>query len=315
MQADAEAGRPFSDIVVEFNRNYRPETPLKVLAGQHRSRAILDATRANQQKDRPHGLRIYLDISRDQRAEISLISNTNIAIAKALIDRFGEQQLGSESRTWCQSVGLLSTEQDFADRISGTERLTVQIMRAFVVNYFRGRAFNGRIMSDVDNSLHESVYIPPAGALEPDPKYKEPLDQEPNLWEDQALREAGQQFANLNQAQTQACSNAEDKDLRQVGFRYKVLTPTVAAAWDYVAGVLQRDAERLCNHYTLYSNYDRNRSEGPLNAKTMSRTRHLTFDPPTYRGLGTRQNTSEAQRLVEVFLLQSKSDLRGSITQ
>jgi hypothetical protein len=47
----------------------------------------------------------------------------------------------------------------------------------------------------------------------------------------------------------------------------------------------------------------------------MSRTRHLTFDPPTYRGLGTRQNTSEAQRLIEVFLLQSKSDLRGSITQ
>ena len=102
MQQDAETGRPFSNIIIEYNIDYRTDQPLKIIGGQHRARAIRDSVRAQKELARLHGIRVYIGISREQRAEISLTSNTNIAIAKALIDCFGEQQmdqsLGSGAR-------------------------------------------------------------------------------------------------------------------------------------------------------------------------------------------------------------------------
>ena len=40
MKEDAAKGRQFSDIVIEYNKEYREEKPLKILGGQHRAKAI-----------------------------------------------------------------------------------------------------------------------------------------------------------------------------------------------------------------------------------------------------------------------------------
>ena len=45
----------------------------------------------------------------------------------------------------------------------------------------------------------------------------------------------------------------------------------------------------------------------------MAITRHELHDPPTYRGPGARQTSAEAQRLVEVFLLQSSEEMTGTL--
>ena len=312
MQKDAEAGRPFSDIIVEFNTDYRDAEPLKVLGGQHRGQAIKDAVSAGKETGRLHGLRVFLGLTKEQRAEISLTSNTNIAIAKALIDRFQEQQMGPESRGWAQEARLLEAGQDFADRVSGQERFTVQMLRALVINYIRGLGLG----TAVEGRANPEVYLPKTGALDPDPAYKAALDVEPTIWEMDAFKEAGRQFAALNERQIETCSAATGihQDLRKVESRYKTLTPTMAAAWAFVAGALQADGAGLGRHYQLPKSHDPAVSPDPLNAKQMSVTRHEIQDPPTYRGLGTRQTSAEAQRLVEVFLLQSSEDMTGSLT-
>ncbi len=40
MENDAKNGRSFEDLVVEYDKSYRPDQPLKVYGGQHRIRAI-----------------------------------------------------------------------------------------------------------------------------------------------------------------------------------------------------------------------------------------------------------------------------------
>lgn len=312
MEEDAERGRPFSDIVIEFNKDYRIEQPLKILAGQHRAKAICDAVESGRESDRLHGIRVYFALQKEQRAEISLISNTNIAIAKPLIDRFGEQHIGPQSREWSQSVGLLQRGQDFADRVTGTDRFTVQLIRALVVNYYRGINFNG----DIDESLHTEVYIPKTGTLAPDSEYLGTLNMHADVWTTPAFREIGRQLAELAALQSETCGTAPEanKELRKIAYRYKVFTPTIVAAWAYVAGLLQRDQNRLDRHYALPRRYDTTKSVDPLNAKQMSISKHQNFDEATYRGLGTRQSPKDAQRLVELFVIQSTDRYAGTIT-
>lgn len=312
MQEDAQKGRPFSDIIVEFNQDYAPEQSLKILAGQHRSRAITDAVQAEAKLERLHGIKVYFSLNRDQRQEISLISNTNIAISKQLIDRFGEQYIGPESRKWCQQVGLLEQGKDFADRIAGTERFTVQILRTLIINFYSGKSFAG----DIDEALHGDARIPRAGERDPDPEYKKLL-KEFSPWDDSAIAEMGRRFAELNDAQVQACMNAPDthRKLRRVAYRYKVFTPTIAAAWAYVSGLLQDDPQRLANHYSLPSKYNRTASPDPLNAIQMSRTKHENADEVTYRGMATRQSAKDIERTVGLFVLQSRPDLAGTVTK
>lgn len=313
MQEDAERGRPFSDIIVEFNEDYVPDQPLKIIAGQHRARAIQDAIQANKEVERLHGTKVYFSLTKEQRGEISLMSNTNIAIAKQLVDRFGELYIGPESRQWCQEVGLLESGKDFADRLAGAERFTVQILRALAINFFHGKSFEG----DIDETLHEGVYIPHSGSLLPDPEYKKILEENRAIWRDPAIAEMGRMFALLNTSQVEACSTASDdhRELRRIGFKYKTFTPAIATAWAYVSGLLQSEPQRLGRHYSLPNMYDKTKSPDPLNAKEMSTTRHETVDEQTYRGLGTRQSPRDAQRIVELFLLQSKPDFSGTITR
>ncbi|GAI08417.1 unnamed protein product, partial [marine sediment metagenome] len=154
MQEDAERGRPFSDIIVEFNTSYRSDQPLKVFGGQHRAKAIINAVENEKELNRLHEFKVFFALLKDQRAEISLISNTNIAITKPLLDRFGEvSSIGFRSREWAQSVDLLSSGEDFADRVVGSQRFTVQILRALVVNFYEGKKFDGSVYE----ALHEKV--------------------------------------------------------------------------------------------------------------------------------------------------------------
>ena len=111
MEKDAGAGRSFEDIVLEFDRSYKPTKPLKVYGGQHRIEAISKTEKTS--GGTIHGVRVYFNLSKEQKVEIAMVNNTAIAVPNDLIDRMREQLLGSELRDWCQKVGLLSNGQDF----------------------------------------------------------------------------------------------------------------------------------------------------------------------------------------------------------
>jgi hypothetical protein len=313
MQRDARKGRPFSDIVVEWNTSYRPDRPLKVIGGQHRTWSIRMAIDSDSQADRLHGVKTYLALDGDKRSSLCIVFNRNIPVAKPYLDRLVEHRVvGANSMLWARHVGLLGEDEDFADRVTGTRRLTAQIVWCVVTNYFLGGGFKGK----VDDSLHEAVHIPKTGTGGLDKKYMRVLEEHRGLWSSGEVLEMGRRFAELHRRQADACFKPPDKfrDLRKVQHRYKALTPCLAAAWGYTAGVLQREQKRLKAHYELPGSYDPKASPDPLNALAMSAQKHWS-EKETYRGLGTRQNAKEAQRLVKLFLLQTLPDYRGGISK
>ncbi len=230
-------------------------------------------------------------------------------IPNPLLDRIAEHQLGGASRSWCQKVGLLLPEQDFTDRVAGENRMTVQLMRSFVTNYIKGMEFEG----DLDKDPYLGITIPRTGNFDPDTEYIEALRRHDDIWADEQLQEAGTNFGSLNAAQITACAQATEPELKQVAFRYKALQPTVAAGWAFVAGMLRGKPDRLALLFRIPENADRRTSKDPLNAIAMSKYRHQS-DVPTYRGLGTRQNQGEAQKLAELFRLISDPGFGNHIT-
>ena len=78
MKADAEKEREFNDIIAEYITSYIPSKPLKIWGGQHRSRAIIDAYETKK-VSRYHGFRIYVNLTKEQRTELAMISNTSMA--------------------------------------------------------------------------------------------------------------------------------------------------------------------------------------------------------------------------------------------
>ncbi len=137
MKDDALLRRTFSNLVCEFSRAYDAEHPLKVVGGQHRFNAIQEALERG--VNEWHGLKVYLGLDSDQRIDVQLISNTNIAVSTDLFDRMQETLAGPDLRDWCQDVGLLAAKQDFADKRGRSSPITVRAARTFIVNYFRGR--------------------------------------------------------------------------------------------------------------------------------------------------------------------------------
>jgi len=78
MEDDAFKGRSFEDMVLEYDTSYRSEKPLKVYGGQHRIRAL---SKAVKQKGKVvHGVRVYFNLSREQKVEIATVNNTSIAL-------------------------------------------------------------------------------------------------------------------------------------------------------------------------------------------------------------------------------------------
>ncbi len=290
MLEDAQKGRQFSDLIVEFNQAYEASKPLKVLGGQHRVIAIGDALQDG--IDLPHGFKCYFALTREQRNEIAQISNTNIAIPVDLLDRMQETMLRSGLREWCQSVGLLGKGKDFADRKNQEGLITVRSARSFIVNFFEGKS------TPYDADALYSPYLCRSsigGAV--DDKYTSLLDAKgEELWQDPDLIRAGKAFAEIHKQQITAI---EDNDkLKRFGeFKTKTITPVVTAAFAMVAGSLSSDKKLLTKLFSLSkpANID------PLNAEALSTTKHHT-DSDTYRGVGTRSDKKELGRMAEVFV-------------
>lgn len=277
------------------------KNPLRFGGGQHRSKAIQEAF-IRRKVSRYHGFRVYFCLSKEQRSELALISNTNIAVSNDLFDRQLEETLvGPYLRQWCVKVGLLNQNEDFPDVGSRSEKITTQGARTFIVNFYKGQGKGQQIRSDqVDYNVYEP-YLCRSGVVL-DAEYQALIDEKQEaLWTDEALIQVGRAFANLHDAQYKAIK--ESKYNRR-GFRLKALTPAVIASWSYISGLVQHDRSRLNNHLAIPP-LSRGATD-PLNSLDMSKFKH-DQDPPTYRGLGARSDVKERQRLAQVFLARSRT--------
>lgn len=294
MKEDAKNARAFSNLVCEFTTAFDEDHPLKVIGGQHRFTAIQEAL--DNGVNEHHGVKLYFALDNEQRLDVQLISNTNIAVSTDLFDRMTETLAGPELRQWCQKVGLLGMDEDFADRRARGNPITVRAARTFIVNYYRGaevepKKFDATATTPV--LLKSGVNIEEWEALK---------TEKPTLWEDNNLQLAGKEFALLVEAQRKRFMTPAGKlkpgsaDSAEKAMNYAVLS-----AWAYVAGVLSKNKTRQKRHFALRTVQNKD----PLNAMALAKGRHKT-DQENYRGLGYRTDAKERSRLVELFYLQAE---------
>jgi len=304
MESDALKGREFNDIIVEYNTEYDPGTPLKVWGGQHRIRAI---TTACTKSNRYHGFRIYFDLNKDQRTEVALISNTNIAVSNDTFDRMIEETMfGDVLRKWCQKVGFLGDGDDFPDVGSRSEKITVKKARSLVINFYLGQERGQELKTtELDKKVYEP-YLAETGikagiGITVDLIYSKTMS-EHSILSDEALLTAGKKFLALHNAQYKAVTDPKTSVKNRKSYRNKALIESMLCGWSYVAGLLQSHPERLSNHYRIPKTSGR--IPDPLNAEEMSKYKH-DKDDPTYRGLGTRSAAMDRQRVAQLFLAKS----------
>ncbi|MDD4858889.1 MAG: hypothetical protein PHR56_01590 [Dehalococcoidales bacterium] len=296
MESDAENKREFNDIIAEYITSYSPDKPLKVWGGQHRSKAIMDAYK-NKKVSRYHGFRVYFNLSKEQRAELALVSNTSIAASNDLFDRQLEEAfMGPHLRRWCLKMGLLKKGEDFLDAGSRAEGITVQAARSFIVNYFKGKQAGEQLKPEqLDMNVYEP-YLCQTGIVL-DEEYRKLTEEKGSaLWTDKGLAEAGKAFAKLHATQYTAIKKSP---LDRRNYRMKAFTLSVLSAWAYVAGLLQAHPARLAIHLTVPE-----APKGipdPLNADEMANFKYYQ-DPENLRGLGTRAALKDRQRMAQVFL-------------
>ncbi|MCX7911717.1 MAG: hypothetical protein N2506_01950 [Dehalococcoidales bacterium] len=299
MKLDAENGREFNDIIVEYITSYLPEKPLKVWGGQHRARAIIDAY-FQKKVSRYHGFRVYFCLSKEQRIELAMISNINIGVSNDLFDRqLEETYLGPHLRNWCVSVKLLKPGEDFPDIGTHAERITTQLARSFIVNFFKGKEIGSQLSSvELDRNVYEP-YLCQSG-ISLDPEYLKLVEKMgKDLWTDPGLNVAALAFAQLHKAQYDAIRKS---NMNYRIYRMKAMVPSVLTAWSFVAGLLQSHPERLAVHLTVPE--PPKGAPDPLNAAEMAQFRYYQ-DAETYRGLGTRSIMKDRQRMAQVFLARS----------
>src|SRR5262249_1248838 len=125
MVSDAKKGREFNDIIVEYDTSYESTKPLKVWGGQHRISAI---TEAANKVNRYHGFRIYFHLSKSQRSDLALVSNTNMNVSKDTFDRIIEEtRYGNRLRDCARNINLLGQTDDFPDsRGTAGEKISVK---------------------------------------------------------------------------------------------------------------------------------------------------------------------------------------------
>jgi hypothetical protein len=299
MKSDALNQREFNDIIAEYITSYAPEKPLKVWGGQHRSRAIIDAYK-EKKVSRYHGFRVYFNLSKEQRTELALISNTSIAVSNDLFDRqMEETYMGPHLRRWCVKVGLLKQGEDFPDVGTHAERITTQGARSFIVSYFKGKQAGEQIADDqLDNNVYEPYLCQTGITL--DEEYRGLTEKMgDDLWTNKALLDAGKAFARLHKAQYDAIRKSRSN---YKVYRMKAMSPSVLTAWSYVAGLLQTHTQRLQVHLTVPQ--PPKGAPDPLNAEEMANFRYYQ-DVDTSRGLGTRSIMKDRQRMAQVFLARS----------
>jgi hypothetical protein len=301
MVADAKKGREFNDIIVEYNTAYDPEKPLKVWGGQHRISAISEAgTSAN----RYHGFRIYFNLSKKQRSELALISNTNMNVSNDTFDRIIEEtEFENKLRDWSRAVGLLGPKDDFPDSAGKAgDKPTVKRARSFIVNFYDAQELGKTLAADqLDQRVYEP-YMSKTGVIL-DPKYKDVMESR-NILNDPALLEAGKAFYAMHRAQIDAIEKTPEL-ARKKAYRTKALIESVLCGWSYVAGLLQSHPDRLANHYRVPKTDSKRGVVDPLNADEMSRYKH-EWDKETYRGLATRAELKDRQRAAQLFLAKSE---------
>jgi len=275
--------------------SYKPKTPIKIIGGQHRFKAIKEAQERGVSTQ--HGIKIYFGLTKEQRLDVQLISNTNIATSSDLYDRLQETASGPELREWCQKVGFLDPGKDFSAKRQRSSAINVRAVRSFIMNYYLGKKVDS---SDFEN-IDTSPVICKTGRLDPD---WEKLRNEENVWVDEGLRIAAQEFVKLDQSQHTAIQEMYSQNGKvPLIYADKALTFSVMAAWAYVAGILQANQTRLIRHYNL-GNWTK--GTDPLNAEAMGKGRHKS-DPENYRGLGTRYDAKERGRCVELFYYQAET--------
>lgn len=285
MLDDAKRKRMFSNIVCEFNSTYQPEKPIKIIGGQHRFLAIEEALK--NEINEFHGVKIYFLLDKDQRLDVQLISNTNIAVSTDLLDRMFETSRGPELREWCQRVGLLQTNEDFADKKQRGSQLSVRGARSFILNYFEGKKIEDKDFEYFDTT----PVLAKTGVID---ETWETLRNQPGIWNDKDLIEAGKQFSKLNNAQ----NDYYKSKIKESEFSEKAISYSIIAAWAFVAGVLVKNKVRLKRHYDL----SEVKSSDPLSANLLAKAKHKS-DPENYRGLGTRTDVKDRGRLAELFFL------------
>ena len=297
MEEDALHGRSFEDLVSEYDTSYHTTKPLKVYGGQHRLRAI---TKAESNKGSVlHGVRVYFDLSREQKVEIATVNNTSIAVPNDLLDRMREQLIGSELRDWCQTVGLLDKGMDFSDRRS-PDMPTVRIARTLLVNFFLG--IDAKQLED----FHQPIICKSGGTDERYLAVRSRIN-----WSEDGLKEMGKQFARLHKLQRKSVLDRQEN--KNAEFARKALSLSLVAGWAYAAGLFQRGKDFLKTHYAIpeFSSPP----EDPLNAKALSEARLKGIDKDTYRGLGTRSDPKELGRMLEVFLVLATKASKKRITK
>lgn len=291
MKEDAKHKRSFSNIVAEYNISFDKERPLKIIGGQHRFVAISEAVEDG--VNQLHGIKVYFGLNTNQRLDVQLISNTNIAVSSDLLDRMMETVKGPELRNWCQSSGLLNKDEDFADRKQRSSRITVRAARTFIMNFY-----NGEKTKSINFSKQKTMpVLAKTGGIDDD--WEQLKQTRPDMWEDIELKSAGKAYAQLVQKQREFFTNSGkilNSDYADKASNYAIL-----AAWAFVAGTLQDNRMRLQRHYDLK---DQTKAD-PLNAKVLAKAHHKT-DPENYRGLGTRTDAKERGRLAELFYFQAE---------
>lgn len=292
MKDDAKKKRSFSNIVAEYTKEFDVEHPLKIIGGQHRFEAIREALLVG--VDEYHGVKVYLGLDITQRLDVQLISNTNIAISGDLFDRLQETFQGPQLREWSQNTGLLASGQDFADNYERGGPISVKMARTFISNYFKGMTVDSKKFELTDTT---PVVCPTGG---PDAEWEKLKADNPKLWTNERLTEAGREFAALVDAQREAFKNVT-KPKPRPDYPEKAMNMAVMSAWAYVAGMLHANSTRLKRHFDLRKRVGKD----PLNAAALAGGRHKS-DAENYRGLGYRTDPRERGRFVELFNLQAE---------
>mgnify|MGYP001319184936 CR=1 FL=1 len=199
---------------------------------------------------------------------------------------------GPELRDWCQRVSLLEDGQDFADKRQRGAQITVRAARTFILNYYLGEM---SATSDFDKT-DTTPKICRSGVGDPD---WDQIRTKKKFWKDAKLEVAGQEFAELVEAQRKAFQSKNKKG--NIDFQEKALNYAVLSGWAFTAGLLHGNNTRLSKHYALKNQSGRD----PLNAAGLAKGRHST-DSENYRGLGYRTDAKERGRFVELFYLQAE---------
>lgn len=302
MVEDCKSGRQFSDIIIEYDTKHgKPEKPLKILGGQHRSEAIKESL---SETNRYHGVRVYFNLNKDKRTELYIVSNTNIDVPSDLLDRLEEQGLIPPNvlREFAWGVGLLEPGKDFSERKSTEEDdIPVRTARTFIINFYDGKNYSG----DFDNEPIIPALCTPNVNDEGSVKYRKIYNQIKerkleHFKEQPDLFEAGINFVRLHKKQFQTIDSQKLKGKKE--YRSKAITPSFISAWAFAAGVLQGNKNRL---EKLYKLPEKSGTLDPLNVEVIRNTKLEDYDSPTYRGLGTRSSPSERGRVLKLFLLYS----------